>query len=107
MTSETSFSLQPVAVVNRGLYFIEPDTSTSGRLYWTRIDPEPAPHVTSLINLHQSLTLALTLAASARNTYLVYSGGEDDEELMAPRLFLRTIASPDPQPSTPRRRSTR
>ncbi len=107
MTSETSFSLQPVAVVNRGLYFVEPDTSTSGRLYWTRIDPEPAPHVTSLINLHQSLTLPLTLTASARNTYVVYSRGEDDEELMAPRLFLRTLASPDPQPGTPRRRSTR
>jgi hypothetical protein len=107
MTSETSFSLQPVAVVNRGLYFVEPDTSSIGRLYWTRIEPEPAPHVTSLVNLHQSLTLPLTLTASARNTYLVYSRGEDDEKLMAPRLFLRTLASPDPQPGTPRRRSTR
>ncbi len=107
MTSETSFALQPVAVVGSGLYFVEPDDDTSGRLYWTRINPEPAPHVTSLINLHQSLTLPLTLTASARNTYVVYSRGEDDQELMAPRLFLRTLASPDPQPGTPRRRSTR
>lgn len=107
MTSETSFALQPVAVVNSGLYFVEPDNYTSGRLYWTRIDPEPAPHVTSLVDLHQSVTLPVTLTASARNTYLVYSRGEDDATLMAPRLFLRTLASPDPQTSPVRRRAAR
>jgi hypothetical protein len=103
MTSETSFALQPVAVVNSGLYFVEPDDYTSGRLYWTRIEPEPTPHVTSLVNLHLSVILPITLAASARNTYLVYSQGADDEKLMAPRLFLRTLASPDPQPSPGRK----
>jgi hypothetical protein len=46
---------------------------------------------------------ALTLAASARNTYFLYSAGEDDEKLMASRLFLRTLASPDPQPGPVRR----
>jgi len=107
MTSETSFALQPAAVVNSGLYFVEPDDYTSGRLYWTRIEPEPAPHVTSLVNLHESVTLPVTLTASRRNTYLVYSRGEDDATLMAPRLFLRTLASPDPQPSPIRRHATR
>jgi hypothetical protein len=107
MTSETSFALQPVAVVHSGLYFVEPDDYTNGRLYWTRIEPEPKPHVTSLINLHQSVSLPLTMTASSRNAYLLYSGGEDDPQLMAPRLFLRTLASPDPQPGTPRLRSTR
>jgi hypothetical protein len=107
MTSETSFALQPVAVAGSGLYFVEPDDYRSGRLYWTRIEPEPVPHVTSLINLHQSLTLPLTLTASARNTYIVYSRGEDDATLMAPRLFLRTLASPDPQTSPVRRHAAR
>lgn len=107
MTSETSFALQPVAVVKSGLYFIEPDSYTAGRLYWTRIEPEPAPHVTSLIDLHESVTLPVTLTASARNTYLVYSRGDDDATLMAPRLFLRTLASPDPQTSPPRKRAAR
>jgi len=107
MTSETSFALQPAAVVNNGLYFVEPDDYTSGRLYWTRIEPEPAPHVTSLVNLYESVTLPVTLTASARNTYLVYTHGEDDATLMAPRLFLRTLASPDPQPSLPRKRAAR
>jgi len=107
MTSETSFALQPLAVVNGGLYFVEPDTYTSGRLYWTRIEAEPTPHVTSLVNLHESVTLPVTLTASRNNTYLVYSRGEDDATLMAPRLFLRTLASPDPQPSLPRRRAAR
>jgi hypothetical protein len=107
MTSETSFALQPAAVVNSGLYFAEPDSYTTGRLYWTRIEPEPAPHVTSLVNLHESVTLPVTLTASRRNTYLVYSRGEDDATLMAPRLFLRTLASPDPQTSPLRRRAAR
>jgi hypothetical protein len=107
MTSETSFALRPLAVVNSGLYFAEPDSPTAGRLYWTRIEPEPVPHVTSLINLHQSVTLPLTMTASSRNTYIVYRRGEEDPKLMAPRLFLRTLASPDPQPSLDRKRATR
>jgi hypothetical protein len=107
MTSETSFALQPVGVVNSGLYFVEPDSYTSGRLYWTQIEPEPTPRVTSLVNLHQSVTLPVTLTASARNTYLVYSHGDDDANLMAPRLFLRTLASPNPQTSPARRRAAR
>jgi hypothetical protein len=107
MTSETPYALQPVAVVNGGLYFVEPDNATAGRLYWTRVEPEPKPHVSSIFNLHQSVTLPVTLTASARNTYFVYSTGEADEKLMAPRLFLRTLASPDPQPGSPRRRATR
>jgi hypothetical protein len=106
ITSATAFALQPVAVVNSGLYFVEPDAYTFGRLYWARLESEPAPHATSLIDLHQSVTLPLTLTASARNTYYLYSRGEDDPSLMAPRLFLRTLASPDPQ--TPvRRHATR
>jgi hypothetical protein len=107
MISETAFALLPEAVVYAGLYFVEPDNYTSGRLYWTRIEPEPKPHATSLINLHQSVTFPLTLTASARNTYFLYSQGENDPALMAPRLFLRTLASPDPQPGTPRRHSAR
>ncbi len=107
MTSETSFALQPLAIVNSGLYFVEPDSATAGRLYWTHIEPEPTPHVTSLVNLHQNVSLPLTMTASSRNAYLLYSSGEDDPQLMASRLFLRTMASPDPQPGTPRRRSTR
>jgi hypothetical protein len=107
MTSGTSFALQPVSVVNRGLYFVEPDNYTGGRLYWTLIESEPVPHVTSLINLHQTVTLPLTLTASARNTYFLYSAGEVDEKLMAPRLFVRTLASPDPQPSPVRRHAAR
>jgi hypothetical protein len=107
MTSETSFALRPVAVVNRGLYFVEPDTATAGRLYWTHIEAEPTPRATSLINLHQSVSLPLTMTASSRNAYLLYSSGENDPQFMAPRLFLRTIDSPDPQPGSPRRRSTR
>ncbi len=103
MKSETAFPLQPVAVVHDGLYFVELDTDTTGRLYWTRIEPEPTPHVTSLVNLHQSVTLPLTLTASARNTYFLYSAGEDDAKVMAPRLFLRTLASPGSQPAPVRR----
>ncbi|MGH9419798.1 MAG: hypothetical protein ACRD3J_07490, partial [Thermoanaerobaculia bacterium] len=95
LTSKTAFPLQPAAVVYNGLYFVEPDTATTGRLYWTRIAPEPVPHVTSLIDLQQSVTLPVTLTASGRNTYLLYSRGEDDATLMAPRLFLRTLASPE------------
>ena len=107
MKSETDFPLQPVAVVHDGLYFVELDTSTTGRLYWTRIEPEPTPHVTSLVNMHQSVTLPVTLSASARNTYFLYSRGDDDSNLMASRLFLRTIDSPDQPPDSPRRRSAR
>jgi hypothetical protein len=107
MTSETAFALQPVAVVNSGLYFVEPDSATNGRLYWTRIDPEPTPRVTSLVNLHQGVTFPLTLTASGRNTYFLYSAGDDDQTVMAPRLFLRTFASPDPQMSPVRRHAAR
>jgi hypothetical protein len=103
MTSETSLALQPVSVVKSGLYFVEPDDYTKGRLYWSRIDPEPTPRVAALVNLHQTVTLPVTLTASARNTYLVYTRGDDDAQLMAPRLFLRTLASPDPQPSPVRK----
>jgi hypothetical protein len=107
MKSATPFPLQPVAVVRNGLYLVELDDATNGRLYWSRIETEPTPRATSLVNLHQSVTLPLTLTASARNTYLVYSRGEDDAQLMAPRLFLRTIASPDPQTSPARRHAAR
>jgi hypothetical protein len=96
-----------MAVVNSGLYFVEPDSATNGRLYWTRIDPEPTPRVTSLVNLHQGVTFPLTLTASGRNTYFLYSAGDDDQTLMAPRLFLRTFASPDPQMSPVRRHAAR
>ncbi|HEV7426684.1 MAG TPA: hypothetical protein VGQ46_09980 [Thermoanaerobaculia bacterium] len=102
MTSATSFPLQPVAVVGTGLYLIELDDPTNGRLYWSRIETEP-PRATSLTNLHQKVTLPLTLTSSARNTYFLYSRGDDDQNFMAPRLFLRTIASPDPQTSPVRR----
>lgn len=109
MNSATSFALQPVAVVNGGLYFIEPVNAdaTNSRLYWTRIEPEPTPHVTTIIDLHQNVTPPLALNASARNTYFLFSAGEDDANLMAPRLFLRTLATPDPQTSTPRKRAAR
>jgi hypothetical protein len=107
MTSETAFALEPVAVVNSGLYFVEPENYTNGRLYWTRIEPEPTPRVTSLVNLRQTATLPVTLTASARNTYLVYIAGDDDPNVVAPRLFLRTIASSDPQMSPGRKRATR
>ncbi|HEV7426683.1 MAG TPA: hypothetical protein VGQ46_09975 [Thermoanaerobaculia bacterium] len=103
MQSGTSFPLQPVAVIRNGLYLVELDDATNGRLYWSRIETEPTPRATSLVNLHQTVTMPLTLTASARNTYLVYSRGSDDPNLMAPRLFLRTIASPDPQTSPVRR----
>jgi len=107
MTSETAFALLPVAVAGSGLYFVEPDSDVIGRLYWTRIDPDPSPHVASLVNLHQSVTLPVTLAASARNTYLLFSGGANDPELMAPRLYLRTLTSPDPQRQESRRHAAR
>jgi len=101
MTSETAFPLQPVAAVYDGLYFVEPDSATTGRLFWTRIAPEPKPRVEALINLHETVTLPVTLTASARNTYLVYSN--DDDKLVAPRLFLRTLTSPDPLPAQVRK----
>lgn len=117
MNSATSFALRPVTVAYSGLYFIEPDNATNGRLYWTRVEPEPAPHVTTIVDLHQSVPMPpgwdqsmirfVPLTASARNTYLVYSRGEDDATLMAPRLFLRTLASPDTQPSLVRHRAAR
>jgi hypothetical protein len=47
------------------------------------------------------------MTASSRNTYMVYSRGEEDATLMAPRLFLRTLASPDPQTSPVRKRVVR
>jgi hypothetical protein len=49
----------------------------------------------------------LTLTASARKTFLVYRRGESDASLMATRLFVRTIASPDPETSPSRRHATR
>jgi hypothetical protein len=106
MNSDTAFPLQPVAVVRGGLYLVELDDYTAGRLYWSRIETEPKPRVTSLIDLHEKVTLPLTLTASSRNTYLLYSSGEGDPQLLAPRLFVRTIASPDPA-GTPRRRAAR
>ncbi len=118
MTSATSFPLQPIAVVGNGLYFAELDSQMTGRLYWTRIEAEPSPHTTFLIDLHQSVRfnfnfgsytppLEGTLTASARNAYLVYSQGEEDETLMAPRLFLRTLASPELQTASIRRHAAR
>jgi len=99
VTSETAFPLQPAAVVSNGIYFVEPDTATTGRLFWARIASEPKPRVEALVNLHETVTLPVTLTASAHNTYLVYSRGEADEKLVAPRLFVRTLVSPDPLPS--------
>jgi hypothetical protein len=96
-----------VAVVNDDLYFVEPDTQTTGRLYWTRIELQPKPRVEALINLYEAVTLPLTLTASARNTYFLYSRGEEDGNLLAPRLFLRTLASPDPLPTQDRKHSVR
>ena len=107
VTSNTAFPLQPAAVVYNGLYFVEPDTATTGRLFWARIASEPKPRVEALVNLNETVTLPLTLTASARNTYLVYSAGDDDPNVMVPRLFLRTLASPDPQPLPIRRRAVR
>jgi hypothetical protein len=102
MTSNTSFPLQPVAVVRGGLYLVEPDNDTAGRLYWSRIETDPSPRVTSLINLHQTIEFPLALTASSRNTYFLISGGADDPQLMASRLFVRTIPSPDPLPARKR-----
>ncbi len=107
LKSKTDYELQPVAVVSDGLYFVEPDTPTTGRLYWTRIASQPALRVETIINLHETVSLPLTLTASARNTYFLYSRGEDDETLMAPRLFLGTLAAPDAQPSPGRKRAVR
>jgi hypothetical protein len=107
VTSATAFPLQPAAVVYNGLYFVEPDTATTGRLFWARIASEPKPRMDVLVDLHETVTLPVTLTASARNTYLVYSRGEADEKLVAPRLFLRTLASPDPQPWPVRKRAAR
>jgi len=98
MKSQTYYQLQPVAAASDGLYFVEPDTATTGRLYWTRIESELAPRVGTLINLHETVPLPLTLTASASNTYFLYSRGQDDGSLLAPRLFLRTIAAPEAQP---------
>jgi hypothetical protein len=100
------FLPRPVGVVYNGFYFIQEDDSAV-RLYWTRIEPEPKPHVSTIFDLNERVTLPVTLTASARNTYVVYTGGEDDTTLMAPRLFLRTLSSPDPQPSPVRRRAAR
>lgn len=103
--SGTKFPLQPVAAVRNGLYLVELDDYTAGRLYWIRFVTEPKPRTTLLVNLHESVTLPLTMTASSRNVYLLYTSGEDDPQLLAPRLFVRTIASPDPQTGTPRRRA--
>jgi hypothetical protein len=105
MTSKTSFPLQPAAVVDNGLYFVEPDTATTGRLDWARIEAEPKPHISRRVNLFEHVTLPVTLTATALNTYVVYGGGELDPNLAAPRLFLRIFASPDAQPSPVRRRA--
>ncbi|MEA2164257.1 MAG: hypothetical protein QOK37_2384 [Thermoanaerobaculia bacterium] len=105
--SGTKFPLQPVAAVRNGLYLVELDDYTAGRLYWIRYVTEPRPRTTSLVNLHQSVTIPLTMTASSRNAYLLYTSGEDDPTLMAPRIFLRTLASPDPQPSPVRRHAAR
>jgi hypothetical protein len=107
LRSATAFPLQLVAAVRNGLYLVELDDYVNGRLYWSPIVAEPRPHVASIVNLHQNVTMPVTLAASSRNTYLLYNNGEVDPQLLAPRLFLRTIASPDPQNGTPRRHSTR
>jgi hypothetical protein len=104
-SSGTAFPLQPVGVAHGGLYFVEPDSDTTGRLFWTRIASDPKPRVEALVDLHENVTLPMTLTASARNTFLVYSRGNDDASLMAPRLFLRTLASPEPLP--PRKRAAR
>jgi hypothetical protein len=107
ITSTSAGSPQPIAAVNAGLYWVELSNSSTGRLYWSRIDPEPRPHVAALVDTQQIVDLPLQLAASARNTYLLSSRGLDDPSLMAPRLFVRTIPSPDPQTSVPRRRAAR
>jgi hypothetical protein len=107
MTSETSFPLQPVAAVREGLYLVELSDETTGRLYWSHLQADPIPRATSIVDLQQNVTLPLTLAASARNTYLLYSACEENPQLLASRLFVRTIATPDPQPTIPRRRSVR
>jgi hypothetical protein len=107
VSSDTAFPLQPVAVAHGGLYFVEPDSDTTGRLFWTRIASEPKPRVETLVDLHENVTLPVTLTASARNTFLVYSRGTDDASLLAPRLFLRTLASPDPQTLPGRKRAVR
>ncbi|HSY48103.1 MAG TPA: hypothetical protein VLC46_04765, partial [Thermoanaerobaculia bacterium] len=45
ITSTSAGSPQPIAAVNAGLYWVELSNSSTGRLYWSRIDPEPRPHV--------------------------------------------------------------
>src|SRR5258707_6113998 len=41
------FSPMPIATVRGGLYWVDRSSYTQGRLFWSRIDPEPRPHVSA------------------------------------------------------------
>lgn len=89
-----------VATIRNGIYWIDPSTSTP-HLRFARVSPEGITSGETDVDLIQPLALT----SSAQRLFTVYS--VTDFELPTERLMLRTLATPDPQPGSPRRRSVR
>jgi len=89
-----------VATVRNGIYWIDPSTSPA-HLRFARVSPEGIASGETDVDL----LAPLTLTSSSQRLFTVYS--VSDFELPTDRLMMRTLATPDPQPMTPRHRSVR
>jgi len=100
--------LRAVAVDRSGLYWSETQPDGSALLHWSGVSARQAPAITSTVDLGGAMPAPVAASSTSSMAAVLFSDGATDPELLAPRLYLRTFASPDPRAAlVSRRRATR
>lgn len=101
-------SVRTVAVDRSGLYWSETQSDGSALLHWSAVSARQAPAITSTVDLGGAMPMPVAASSTSSMAAVLFSDGATDPELLAPRLYLRVFASPDPRAAlASRRRATR
>lgn len=89
----------PIAIAGNGSYWYDGSDGTTAQPFWSRIDTRTTPALTQSVAIGNPMPLPLAATANSTTAFVFYEGGDDDPALLAPRIYVRAFATPDPYPA--------
>ena len=93
--------LSLVAADRSGLYWTETLSTGSALLHWSEISAHGDPAMLTTLDLGDAMPAPIAASSTGVFAHVAFTAGTTDPALLAPRIFVRTFATPDPRPAAP------
>ncbi|HEV2720834.1 MAG TPA: hypothetical protein VG323_12505 [Thermoanaerobaculia bacterium] len=93
--------LSPVAADRSGLYWSETSADGNVFLHWSSMTAQTTPAMLTTLDLGDAIPAPIAAASTGSLAHVLFTTGTSDPALLAPRIFMRTFATPDPRPPAP------